>query len=122
MTTAYAQRSQQIGSRPLSAGHLRLVPNTAPAQGPEAAKILDVMQTFRRGTTTQGQSPELATVFATVDQLLRDLTQNIESVRSFMQGGEELSYNPIRIKPVFSVQATYQFIGKLKPRQFPLDE
>lgn len=120
MTTAYAEHSQQIGSSQPSFRHLRLVPNTAPAQGPEPAKILE--QTFLKGTAAQGQSQELATVIATVDQLWRELTQHIESARSFIQGGEELSYNHIRIKSVFSVQATYQFVGKLKPRQFPLDE
>lgn len=30
--------------------------------------------------------------------------------------------NHVPIKPAFTVQATYKFIGKLKPRQFPLDE
>jgi len=33
-----------------------------------------------------------------------------------------VDYRGIAVKPAFTVQATYKFIGKLKPRQFPLDE
>ena len=35
---------------------------------------------------------------------------------------ENCSYNRPPVKPVRSVQVTYKRIGKLKPRQFPLDE
>lgn len=34
----------------------------------------------------------------------------------------EHSYQHIHLKPAFSVQATYQHVGKLKPRKFSLDE
>lgn len=39
-----------------------------------------------------------------------------------LQGVEDLSYNHISVRPVFSVRATYKYTGKIKPRQFPLDE
>ena len=121
MTTAYAERPQQTGTLP-PPGHLRLVPNTAPAQGPDAAKMLHVMQDFRRGTAARGQSQESAKVFAAVGQLQLALTQHIESLRALVQGRDELSYSHIPLKPVFSVQAKFEYVGKLKPRQFPLDE
>ena len=34
----------------------------------------------------------------------------------------EDNYVSIPLKPAFTVQATYKFIGKMKPRQLPLDE
>ncbi len=121
MTTAYAERPQQARVFP-PAGHLRLVLNTAPAQGPDAAKMLRVMQGFRRGTAARGQSLESVKVFTAFGQLQLALTQHIESLRELVQGHDDLSYHHIPLKPVFSVQATFEYVGKIKPRQFPLDE
>lgn len=121
MTTAYAQHAE-LGRAFPPPGHLRLVPNTAPAQGPEAAKVLNAVRDFSRGTAARGQSPELAKVLATARQLQLELAQHVENLRASMQGVEDLSYNHISVRPVFSVRATYKYIGKIKPRQFPLDE
>jgi hypothetical protein len=35
---------------------------------------------------------------------------------------EEDGYNRVPLKPAFTVQATYKPIGKMSPRQLPLDE
>ena len=121
MTTAYAQHAEPGRAFALS-GYRRLVPNTAPAQGPEAAKVLNVVRDFSRGTAARGQSPESAKVLATVRQLQVELAQHVENLRATLQDVEDLSYNHISVKPVFSVRATYKYIGKIKPRQFPLDE
>ena len=121
MTTPYAQHAEQ--SRPFRPpGHLRLVPNTAPAQGPEAAKVFNVVRDFSRGTAARGQSAESAKVLATVLQLQVELAQHVENLFATMQDVDDLSYNHISIRPVFSVRATYKYIGKIKPRQFPIDE
>jgi hypothetical protein len=45
-----------------------------------------------------------------------------EIIDSSPYAREDLHYNHIHAKPVFSVQVVYKPIGKLKPRQFPLDE
>ena len=123
MTTAYAQRAQQECELP-PPGHLRLVSNnTAPAQGPEAIKVSEiVVRTFARGTAGRGQSAESEKVLAVVRQLQREMTQFIENVCTSRQAEGYFSYNHIPVKPVFSVKVTYKHIGKLKPRHFPLDE
>ena len=121
MTTAYAQLAEPGRAFP-PAGYGRLVPNTAPAQGPEAAKVLNVVRDFSRGTAARGQSPESAKVLETVRQLQVELAQHVENLRASTQDLEDLSYNHISVKPVFFVRATYKYIGKIKPRQFPLDE
>lgn len=121
MTTAYAQHAESGRAFALS-GYPRLVPNTAPAQGPEAVKVLNVVRDFSRGTAARGQSLESARVLATMRQLQVELAQHAENLRATMQDVEDLSYNHISIRPVFSAKATYKYIGKIKPRKFPLDE
>lgn len=44
-----------------------------------------------------------------------------ETIDNSHYGREDL-YNHTRAKPARSVQVTYKRTGKLKPRQFPLDE
>ena len=121
MTTAYAQHAEPGRAFPPT-GYIRPVPNTAPAQGPEAAKVLNVVRHFSRGTAVRGQSPELAMVLATVRQLQGALAQDVENLRPTLEGVEDQSYNHISVRPVLSLRATYKYIGKIKPRQFPLDE
>ena len=121
MTTAYAQHAEPGRAFALS-GYPRLVPNTASAQGPEAVKVLNVVRHFSRGTAVRGQSPELVMVLATVRQLQTELAQDVENLRATLQDVEDLSYNHISVRPVFSVKTTYKYIGKIKPRQFPIDE
>jgi len=59
----------------------------------------------------------------TFDDLLNGLeTLAREALQSLMQNRDDGSYNHVPPKPAFTVQATYKFIGKLKPRRFPLDE
>ena len=70
------------------------------------------------GTMSRGHSVESAKLNAAV----RDLADSIEALQAMLQSGAEPSYNHIPTKRVFTVQATYKFIGKLKPRQFRLDE
>ena len=70
------------------------------------------------GTMTRGHSVEATKLNAAV----RELAESIEALQAMLQSKDELSYNHIPVKPAFTVQATYKFIGKLKPRQFPLDE
>jgi len=122
MTTAYTERAPQVQALP-AGGHLKLVhSSTAPAQGKEAMKVRDVVRTFGRGTAARGQSAESAKVIATMKQLQLEMAEHVDSLRAMIQGREELSYDHVPVKPAFTVQATYKFIGKLKPRQFPLDE
>lgn len=70
------------------------------------------------GTMSRGHSVESAKLNAAV----RELAESIEALQAMMQTGIEPSYNHVPSKSVFSVRATYKFTGKLKPRQFPLDE
>jgi hypothetical protein len=120
MTTAYAQPARQEDSFPLPAALARY---TAPAQSPEAAKVRKVVKTFSNGTAARGQSRESEKLVALVHQLQREMdpySYNMDI--SSTQALEDFSYNHIPVKPVFSIQATYRYIGKLKPRQFPLTE
>ena len=69
-------------------------------------------------TMARGHSAESTKL----NEAVRGLAQSIEALQAMLQGSAEPSYNHIPVKPAFTVQATYKFIGKLKPRQFPLDE
>jgi len=102
-------------------GSLRLVSPTAPAQGHEAIQVRQVINTFGTGTAP-GQSAEAAQLNATLLRLRAEVAENIDNLRALIQNSQEPTYNHIPVKPAFTVQATYKFIGKLKPRQFPLDE
>ena len=70
------------------------------------------------GSMYRGHSIESVKLNAAV----RDLAESIEALQAMMQSGVEQSYNHVPATRAFAVQATYKFIGKLKPRQFPLDE
>lgn len=70
------------------------------------------------GTISRGHSIESVKLNAAV----RDLSESIEALQAMMQSGGEQSYNHVPPTRAFAVKATYKFIGKLKPRQFPLDE
>ena len=116
MTTAYAQRTPQQPN-PYALGSLALV-RSAPAQGQEARKMRENVRAIGLGTMSRGHSAESVKLNAAV----RDLAESIEALQAMLQSRAEPSYNHIPVKPAFSVQATYKFIGKLKPRQFPLDD
>lgn len=116
MTTAYAYASQDA-QRWIPAAYLQL-DASAPAQGREAKKMRENVRAISL-VATRGHSAEAVKLSAAV----RGIAKSIEAPRAMPRGSsDELSYNHIPLKPAFSVQATYKFIGKLKPRQFPLDE
>ena len=117
MTTAYAQRTPQQPNLYAPDPGLRLV-WSAPAQGQEARKMRENVRAIGLGTMSRGHSAESVKLNAAV----RDLAESIEALQAMLQSRAEPSYNHIPIKTAFSVQATFKFIGKLKPRQFPLDE
>lgn len=102
-------------------GSLRLVPRTAPAQGREAFQVRQVINTFGTGTSP-GQSAEAAQLNAALLRLRAEVAENIDNLRALIQNNQELPYNHVPVKPAFTVQATYKYVGKLKPRRFPLDE
>ena len=117
MTTAYAQRPIQESRQYVPGPHLRLV-SSAPAQGPEARMMRENVRAIGLGTEARGHSAESAKLNSAV----RDLAESIEALQSLIQNSDDGSYNRVPLKPAFTVQATYKFIGKLKPRQFPLDD
>ena len=117
MTTAYAQRITQQPNLYARDPGPRLV-WSAPAQGQEARKMRENVRAIGLGTMSRGHSAESVKLNAAV----RDLAESIEALQAMLQSDAEPSYSHIPTKRAFSVQATYKFIGKLKPRQFPLDE
>jgi hypothetical protein len=117
MTTAYAQRPAQEHRQYVPGSRLRLV-SSAPAQGQEAHKLRENVRAIRLGTVARGHSAESTKLNAAV----RDLAESIEALQALMQKRDDDSYKHVPLKPAFTVQATYKRIGKLKPRQFPLDE
>lgn len=117
MTTAYAQPPAQELGLYAPGYHLRAVPS-APAQGQEACKMRENVRAISLRTVARGHSTESTKLNAAV----RDLAESIEALSALMQNGDDGSYTHVRLKPAFTVQATYKRIGKLKPRQFPLDE
>lgn len=112
MTTAYDQASSQdwVNHRQLS--------RTSSVQ---AAKVSSGLG-FDYGTAERGQSPESAKVLDFFRKLQPEFVGSIEDLGASIELVEDFSYNHIHLKPVFSVQVTYKHTGKLKPRQFPLDE
>ena len=117
MTTAYAQRPVQEPHPYVPGSHLSLV-SSAPAQGQEARKMRENVHAISLGTVARGHSIESAKLNFAV----RAVAESIEALQSLVQSRDDGSYSHVPLKPAFSVQATYKFIGKLKPRQFPLDE
>jgi hypothetical protein len=117
MTTAYAQRSPQIRHAYASGPQLRLV-TSAPPQGPEATKMRENLLAISLGTMARGQGAESAKL----KDAVRDLAESIEAFNGVLHNRDEIPYNHVPAKPAFSVQATYKFIGKLRPRLLPLDE
>lgn len=121
MTTAYCDAAGQHRVVPLF-NHQK-TPNTASAQGPEAAKVSSIVgRAFSQSTADRGQSPESERIREIGWKLRRELVEPVENLRAPMANIEDFSYNHIPLKPVFSVRATYKHIGKLKPREFPLAE
>ena len=57
-----------------------------------------------------------------VHERLLQVPVNTSVSQALMQSRDDGSYKHVPLKPAFTVQATYKLIGKLKPRQFPLDE
>jgi hypothetical protein len=117
MTTAYSVRLP-LGPRPYVQGpHLHLVVS-APAQGHEARKVRENVRAISCRAAALANSTESRMLKAAI----RDLAESIEPAQALMHGDHDVSYMHVPVKPVFTVQATYKFIGKLKPRQFPVDE
>ena len=117
MTTAYAERLP-IEQRPYMPGsHIQLV-WSAPAQGQEAQKMRENVREMSATTVARGYSVEATKLSAAV----RDLAESIEALQAMLQGRGELTHIRVPLKPAFTVQATYTFIGKLKPRHFALEE
>ncbi len=114
MTTAYAQLPAQEERQYAPGPHLRLV-FSAPAQGQEARRMRENVREMSVATGARGYSVEATKLSAAV----RDLA---EALQAMMQSQSELTHNRVPLKPVFTVQATYTFIGKLKPRHFPLED
>ncbi|MDN7182065.1 hypothetical protein M0D69_29445 [Caballeronia sp. SEWSISQ10-4 2] len=118
MTTCYVQGAESGRAAPTPT-HTRAVRKTAPAQGPEAAKVRKVVRSFfSRGATTQGHSRESEQVLA----VALELAQLGEHLAAESEAEEMVSYNHVHVKPAFSVTATFKHIGKIKPRTFLLDE
>ncbi len=117
MTTAYAQRPLQEPRQCVPGSPPRLV-SSAPAQGQEARKMRENVLAISVRTVARGHSTESAKL----NDAVRDLAESIEALQALMQNGDDGSYTHVPLKPAFTVQATYKRIGKLKPRQFPLDE
>lgn len=117
MTTAYAQRAP-LAARSYEPGpNLRLVPS-APAQGQEARKVRENVHTISSATVARGYSIESVKLTAAV----RELVESIEALQDVFDGRVELSHHRVPLRPAFTVQATYKFTGKLKPRRFVIDE
>mgnify|MGYP001325747033 FL=1 len=117
MTTPYAQRTAlQARSYPLGP-NLRLVPS-APAQGQEAQKVRENVHTISSAPGARGYSIEAEKLTAAV----RELVESIGALQDVFDGRAEPSHQRIPLRPAFTVQATYKFTGKLKPRRFPIDE
>ena len=97
MKAAYANYRPQRSSG--WSRHLALAwsSDVSRAQGPEAHQVMERVQAVERHWQQRGEMlarPEV----------------------------EVLTYDHIAPKPGFSVKGRYKFIGRLKPRQFQLDE
>jgi hypothetical protein len=95
--------------------------STARARGRDAVKLREVTRTFERGTA-RGHSAESAQLVAALQAVQFDLAANLDDLQSLVQSRPEDSYEHIPTRPAFTVRAKFKFIGKLKPRRFPLVE
>jgi hypothetical protein len=100
---------------------LRLVYTTSPAQGEEAIQMRSLIHALGN-EAAPGQSVEAAQLRGVLLELQAEIAETTATLRNLIQGSQDMSYDPLPLKSAFTVQATYKFVGKLKPRQFPPDE
>lgn len=117
MTATNAQHRHREASPYSTVPPLRFAPS-APAQGQEARKMQENAWAIGAAALTFGQSAESAKLAAVV----RELLKNIAPLGDMLRAENEQGHTHVPLKHAFTVQATYKFIGKLKPRHFPLDE
>lgn len=90
---------------------------TAAAQGRDAMQAWEVVRNIGHGTAV-GASNESVQLVAT----LKRIQSQLETLRASIDNRYEPPYDHVPLAPAFTVQATYKFVGKMKPRQFDLDE
>ena len=71
---------------------------------------------------SQAQGTEAFKVLAAAQKVQQHLDEQPTVLILRMEGDDALSYNHVAPKRVFSVKTQYKYIGRMKPRQFPLDE
>lgn len=119
MTTAYALQEPK-GSRPQHRPRSPSIRMTGSASGPEARSLFEDVRErlFGPHQTPRGTSAVSTSVTLNAVQLVRISDDQLEVIS---QSGDD-SYIPPIAQPVFTVKATIQHAGKLKPRKFNFDE
>lgn len=74
------------------------------------------------GSASRAEGPEAYQVLEAWQRVQQHLGERPTVLFLRVEGDDALPYNHIAPKRVFSVNAQYKFIGRMKPRQFPLDE
>jgi hypothetical protein len=69
---------------------------------------------------SHAQSPEARQVREAAERVQRHWNERALSTEG--QRAEDLSYNHLSPRPVSSVKCQYKYVGRMNPRQFPLDE
>jgi hypothetical protein len=70
---------------------------------------------------SQAQGPEAGQVLAQRQEAVYRWNQQATVLIFHIEKSEDFSYNHVPPKRVFSVKTQYKHVGKMKPRQFPLD-
>jgi hypothetical protein len=68
------------------------------------------------------QSQEARQVSEAAERVQQHWNERAEVLMTDAQSTEDFSYTHLSPRPVSSVKCQYKYVGRMNPRQFPLDE
>lgn len=71
---------------------------------------------------SHAQGPEAHKVLQAAQAVERHWQERAEILVLPVAGADVLSYDHVAPKRLFTVKGRYKFMGRIKPRQFPIDE
>jgi len=74
------------------------------------------------GNASRAESAEAYQVLEAAQRVQQHLDERPSGLILRFEGDDAVLYNHIAPKRVFSAKAQYKYIGRMKPRQFPIDE
>jgi hypothetical protein len=81
-----------------------------------------VLALVRFSDISYAQSREASMVLAAEKEARQHWSERTEALIGDIQSAEDFPYSHISPRHVSSVRCQYRYVGRMKPRQFPLDE